>query len=314
MALRDSPFDAANPESPVFGTGRFVGRVGLVRNLATRLGRRQSVLLYGGPRLGKTSLLLHLKWRLEQQRSTSPHDGPSAVYVDLREDEARKRFLAGHRDQAPVLLLDNCDHLLRPTMPRVTQLLPSKGNGGPVQAVVWAGGRAWREFIRSGQSGLKLLPVPLAVLLKGEARSLVKPDLTVDQIDSVLSDGGTHPYVLKVLRARMIADGPTADPAQTLQAVRARLATFFLACLEAVREPIERTLLDHLIVQAKPMNPREAAHALGLPTVKAAADTLCYLGLISRWNLTEGAMLHVSCRLFNEWYLGHVDKQRSLRG
>ncbi|MEK6525339.1 MAG: hypothetical protein AABZ22_00550, partial [Nitrospirota bacterium] len=181
-------------------------------------------------------------------------------------------------------------------------------------AVVWSGGRAWREFIRSGQSRLELLPVPLAVLLNGEARSLVKPDLTMDQIDSVLSYGGTHPYVLKVLRARMIADGPTADPAQTLQAVRAQLAPFFLACLEAVREPIERTLLDHLIVQAKPMNPREAAHALGLPTVKAAADTLCYLGLISRWNLNEGAMLHASCRLFNEWYLGHVDKQRSLRG
>jgi hypothetical protein len=30
---------------------------------------------------------------------------------------------------------------------------------------------------------------------------------------------------------------------------------------------------------------------------------LCCLGLISRWNLNEGAMLHAHCRIFNDWYL-----------
>ena len=96
----------------------------------------------------------------------------------------------------------------------------------------------------------------------------------------------------------------------TIQAVQARLAPFFLGCLQAVREPIERALLDYLIVQTRPVNPREAAHALGLPTVKPAADTLCYLGLISRWNLNEGAMLHTSCRLFNDWYRAKADNER----
>ncbi len=266
----------------------------------TRLHRRESVLLYGGPKLGKTSLLLHVKWLLEQERLPSS-DGLPVQYEDLVEAEVRERFLAGDLQRSSILLLDNCDHLLPHGLARGKPLVRGKGNGGPSQTIVWAGERAWREFIRNGRSGLKLAPVPLAILLNGEARSLVKPELTTDQVDAILSSGGTHPYVLKLLRARMIAD-PTADPAHLSGAVQDRLAPFFLACLEAVREPIERTLLDYLIRYRGPINPRKAAQALGLPTVKPAADTLCYLGLISRWNLNEGAMLHASCRLFNDWY------------
>jgi hypothetical protein len=33
---------------------------------------------------------------------------------------------------------------------------------------------------------------------------------------------------------------------------------------------------------------------------------LCCLGLISRWNLKDGAMLHANCQLFNGWYLTAV--------
>ena len=275
-----------------------------MRNLVTRLRRRESVLLYGGPKLGKTSLLLHLKWLLEQQGVPSS-DGPTVQYGDLVEARVRERFLAGDLQRSSILLLDNCDHLLQHGLTKGKPLARGNGDGGPRQTMVWAGGRAWREYIRSERSGLKLAPVPLAILLNGEARSLVKPELTTDQADAILSYGGTHPYVLKMLRARMIAD-PRADPAHMVGAVQVRLAPFFQACLEAVREPIERTLLDHLIRHRGPINPRQAAQALGLPTVKPAADTLCYLGLISRWNLNEGAMLHASCRLFNDWYGAHT--------
>jgi hypothetical protein len=266
------------------------------------------VLLYGGPKLGKTSLLLHLKWLLEQQ-GVSSSDRLAVQYGDCVEAEVRERFLAGDLQRSSILLLDNCDHLLQHGLSKGKPLALGKGNGGPSQTMVWAGGRDWREFIRSERSGLKLAPVPLAILLNGEARSLVKPELTTDQVDAILSHGGTHPYVLKMLRARMIAD-PTADPAPIVGAVQVRLAPFFLACLEAVREPVERTLLDYLIQHRGPINPRQAAQALGLPTVKPAADTLCYLGLISRWNLNEGAMLHASCRLFNDWYGARTGQPR----
>ncbi|MGH7236557.1 MAG: hypothetical protein ACREIO_09265 [Nitrospiraceae bacterium] len=279
-----------------------------MRNLVTRLHRRESVLLYGGPKLGKTSLLLHVKWLLEQQGVPSS-DGLTVQYGDLVEAQVRERFLAGDLQRSSILLLDNCDHLLQHGLTTGKALARGNGDGGPRQPMVWAGGRAWREYIRSGRSGLTLAPVPLAILLNGEARSLVTPELTTDQADAILSYGGTHPYVLKMLRARMIAD-PTADPAHLVSAVQVRLAPFFLACLEAVREPVERTLLNYLIRHQGPINPRQAAQALGLPTVKPAADTLCYLGVISRWNLNEGAMLHASCRLFNDWYGAHTGHPR----
>ena len=275
-----------------------------MRNLVTRLHRQESVLLYGGPKLGKTSLLLHLKWLLEQQRVLAS-DGLTVQYGDCVEAEVRERFLAGDLQRSSILLLDNCDQLLQQGLGNGKRLARGNGDGGPGRTMVWAGGRAWREFIRSERSGLTLAPVPLAILLSGEARALVKPELTTDQVDAILSYGGTHPYVLKILRARMIAD-PTTDPAHMVGAVQIRLAPFFQACLEAVREPVERTLLDYLIRHPGPINPRQAAQALGLPTVKPAADTLCYLGLISRWNLNEGAMLHASCRLFNDWYGAHT--------
>lgn len=275
-----------------------------MRNLVARLHRRESVLLYGGPKLGKTSLLLHLKWLLEQQRVPSS-DGLTVQYGDCVEAEVRERVLAGDLQRSSILLLDNCEQLLQHGLGNGKPLARGNGDGGPGWTMVWAGGRAWREFIRSERAGLTLAPVPLAILLNGEARALVKPGLTTDQVDAILSYGGTHPYVLKILRARMIVD-PTADPAHVIGAVQVRLAPFFLACLEAVREPVERTLLDSLIRHRGPINPRQAAQALGLPTVKPAADTLCYLGLISRWNLNEGAMLHASCRLFNDWYGAHT--------
>ncbi|HZC82359.1 MAG TPA: hypothetical protein VE222_11725 [Nitrospiraceae bacterium] len=260
------------------------------------------MLVYGGPKLGKTSLLLHLRGLLEQERESGSGNGPVAEYLDLRDEESRARFVVGQwgqpvdsaPDRSVVLLLDNCD-----------ALLPSVPSYRPAQATVWAGGRAWRDFVWSGGLDRAPLPVPLAVLLNGEARSLVTPDLAPHQVDAVLAYGGTHPYVLTVLRAHLIAEGPKADLAHAIRAVRAQLAPFFLACLQELKEPTERALLEWLITQAKPMNPRDAAHALGQETIKSTADVLCFLGLISRWNLHDGAVLHANCRIFNDWYLAH---------
>ena len=111
-------------------------------------------------------------------------------------------------------------------------------------------------------------------------------------------------------RSHLIADGPKSDLSQAIRAVRAKLAPFFLACLQELKEPTERALLDWLITQAKPMNPRDAAHALVQDTIKSTADVLCFLGLISRWNLNDGAMLQANCRMFNDWYLAHIKGSR----
>jgi hypothetical protein len=140
------------------------------------------------------------------------------------------------------------------------------------------------------------------VLLNSEARALVGPALQPAQADAVLEYGGTHPYVLKVLRTRLLAAEPKAGAKAVLRATSGRLAPFFEACVKAV-EPNERTLLRWLVKTGKPASPKEAARAVKAVSVKQMADALCYLGLINRWNLEDGAKLHASCRLFNEWYL-----------
>jgi hypothetical protein len=106
------PSRNALPESPVFGASLFTGRTRLAHNLLSRCLRRQSILLYGGPKLGKTSMLLHLQWLVDQDRRTFSAM-PAALYLDLSDEGARKQLLLGRwASPAPILLLDNCDHLV----------------------------------------------------------------------------------------------------------------------------------------------------------------------------------------------------------
>ncbi len=82
-----------------------------------------------------------------------------------------------------------------------------------------------------------------------------------------------------------------------------RLIPFFRACRAQLKQVSEQALLRYLVKEARPIAPQDAARATGLPTIKYTADALCCIGLISRWNLRDGAMLHANCQLFNDWYL-----------
>lgn len=301
LTISDPHLRASDPDAPVFGPVRFFGRAGLVKNLAGRCSNWQSVLLYGGPKLGKTSLLLQLRWVLERQQTPS-WTHPAVHYLDLAEQDIRRKFLLGEWDQVQVLLLDNCDALIAERDRLVKRMTPHAERDAPGQAVVWAGGRRWYEYARSAKAVLNLQLAPLAVLLTGEARSLVGPALQPAQIDAALEYGGTHPYMLKVVRAQYLAADPQARTKTVMRAAAEQLGPFFEACAEAM-EPGEHALFRWLAKKGKPANPKEAAKALKVGSVKQTADTLCYLGLISRWNLEDGAKLHASCRLFSEWYL-----------
>ena len=81
------------------------------------------------------------------------------------------------------------------------------------------------------------------------------------------------------------------------------LRDFFKAVLARIGDGMERRLLDYLIGQERPVNPRQAGKDLGRSDIKPAADTLCYLGMVSRWIRDEEATLSAGCQLFNEWYL-----------
>ena len=121
---------------------------------------------------------------------------------------------------------------------------------------------------------------------------------------AVLSVGGTHPYVLKVLGHFMLS--LPGDPLSAISTAGEHLVPFFQACRQSLRQGAEEALLRHLVQEVRPINPREAAVAVQLPNIKSQADALCCLGLISRWNLNEGAMLQANCPIFNAWYLKTV--------
>lgn len=292
----------SDSEAPVFGPVRFIGRAGLVRNLAGRCSRWQSMLLYGGPKLGKTSFLLQLRWVLERQETPS-WTSPAVHYLDLRDHDMRRKFLLGEWEQVQVLLLDNCEHLTAERDLLTDRVKRDVQKGSSSQAIVWAGDRTWYEFARSAKSELDLHAAPLAVLLASEARSLIGPALQPAQVEMALHYGGTHPHVLKVLRSQLLSMGLKATVKPVMGAATEQLAPMFDTCVQSVQEPLEQKLLKWLVRKSKPVNPREAAKALKVSSVKSAADTLCYLGLISRWNLADGAVLQANCKLFNDWYL-----------
>ena len=297
------PSGDTSPDTPVFGTTDFTGRIRFAQNLLSRCLRGQSILLYGGPKLGKTSMLLHLKWLVDQNHNASSAT-PTALYLDLREAEARKQIqFRRWPNPTPILLLDNCDCLLNDN--GVGRLREFTKNKTLAQAIVWAGARAWHDMVLEQVETANLQPAPLAVLLPSEAEELLKPYLAPNQITSALAAGGTHPYVLKAIAHAL--KSLSGDPGKAIQTVAERLTPLFQACRAGLRKPDEQTLLHYLVKEARPINPREAAKAVGLPTIKPSADVLCALGLISRWNLNEGAVLQANCRLFNDWYLatGH---------
>ena len=309
LSLMISPGVCPSPqdfEGPVFQPGEFVGREGLVRNLLWRLGRGESLSIVGGPKLGKTSLLLHLAWQLNQ---ASPHPrsaGPPAVYFDLAAEADHERLLSQAHDSRSILLLDNCDDLVGKGVPLVFK---TKGLGKPV--IVYAGGRKWREFVRSGGLSEKVHPVPLAVFLEKEARLLFHGELTAEQRAKLLTRAGTHPFVLKILQTEFLTNPSSIPPESSLENDQNPLSNFFRRCLEALQEPMEHEVLTYLIQASKPVNPREVARAVGLPTVKPIADTLCYLGLTSRWIRDEEATLLAGCAVFNDWYVKAVGERNA---
>ncbi|MGH7233423.1 MAG: hypothetical protein ACREJU_18985, partial [Nitrospiraceae bacterium] len=213
----------ALPDTPVFGATQFTGRTRLAQNLLTRCLRRQSILLYGGPKLGKTSMLLHLKWLLDQAREASSA-APAAVYLDLTDEVARKQLLFGRwANPAPILLLDNCDRLL--TRDCVSALREFMKSEALAHASGWTGARAWHDWVLDQLGTTDLRRAPLTVLLEGAARELLKPRLAADHITAALAAGGTHPYVLKVIAH--VLRPRSGDPGRAIQTAAERLVPFF---------------------------------------------------------------------------------------
>jgi hypothetical protein len=144
--------------------------------------------------------------------------------------------------------------------------------------------------------------IPLSVFLEKEAQQLFNPDLSIEQHSTILTYAGTHPYNFKLFQAAFLREGLHVSTEQIVSEAKSSLSPFFQDCLDQLREPLEHQVLAYVIEADKPVNPREVARAIGLPTIKPVADTLCALGLVSRWIRDEEATLSAGSRLFNEWY------------
>jgi hypothetical protein len=293
------PFPSSDPAAPVFRPGEFKGREGLVRNMVRRLARRESLSLVGGPKLGKTSLLLHLAWQLTHDHAVpaSQSPGPSAVYVDMADEAESQRFRSRPQEAHAINLFDNCDSLVEGKAFSLSEI--DQFRRGPT---VFAGARTWRDFVRESTLAQQLKSIPLAVFLEKEAQQILYSDLPSEQQAYVLSYAGTHPFIIKVLQSALLGGGPHVRREQIAKDVKDSLSSFFQCCVNQLREPLENQVLNFVVNTDKPVNPREVAHAVGLPTIKPVADTLCSMGLVARWIRDEEATLSAGSRLFSEWY------------
>jgi hypothetical protein len=249
----------------------FIGRQGLVKTLRRRLSQGESLAVIGGPKLGKTSLV-----RMALQGA--PRD---SIEIDLAVEQPSRAF---NEVRGSIVVLDNLDVLPDSAMGPVLAHLSSARPA----ALVATGGRRLRALL--GASGtmarVSFRPIPLSVLLDGETRRLIGPSGE----PALAAWSGNHPYLTKLLLhygKHAIEDG------------RGQWEPFVRSLRAEIPHGPELDLLRYLIERGKPVNPAEARVDTGIDDIKSVADTLVYLGVISRWIRDEEATLFAGCRLLN---------------
>ena len=258
--------------SPATGTA-FIGREGLVRSLRTRIAKGESLAVIGGPKLGKTSLV---------RTALNGQSDRAVIELDLGADPP-PRF-----DALPgsIMVLDNLDAIAESA---IESLLAHVSVGGLSSLVVTGGRRLRRLLGNSGTgTGTSFRLYPLSVLLDGELRRLTGTHQPIP----LATWTGNHPYLTKLF----LHYGDCA-----LDAGRSQWEPFVRHLVAEVGEGQERRLLSYLIEQGSPVNPTLAGSDTGIRDIKAVADTLVYLGVISRWIRDEEATLFAGCRLLNRF-------------
>ena len=258
---------------PVTGDA-FIGRQGLVKNLRGRILSGESLAVIGGPKLGKTSLV---------RTALDGLSNRTVIELDLS--------TTSRLDATPgaILVLENLDNL---SDTAIETLLADMATVAAASVVVTGGRRLRTVLGRTGTvNGLSFRPYPLSLLLDGEMQQLIGRDRTV----SPATWTGNHPYLIKLF----LHYGDNA-----LSAGRCQWEPFVHQLVAEIGDGPERRLLCYLIECGKPVNPALAGSDTGILDIKAVADTLVYLGGISRCIRNEEATLFAGCRLLNECIIG----------
>ena len=255
----------------------FIGRHRLVRNLRGRIVKGESLAVIGGPKLGKTSLVRTVLDGLSDR---------TVIDVDLDMDPSPRLAVV----PGSIVVLDNLDELATPAIEPLLARLSAAGAAG---LVVTGSRRLWTLLGHSRTlAGVNFRLYPLSVLLDGEVRRLIGRDTN----PSLAIWTGNHPYLTKLLLHYKDHSGDDA-----VAASRYQWEPFVQRLAAEIGEGPERLLMRYLIEHGQPVNPSLAQSNTGIPDIKAVADTLVYLGVISRWIRNEEATLFAGCRLLNNF-------------
>src|SRR2546425_707778 len=262
----------------------FIGRQGLVRNLRRRIARGESLAVIGGPKLGKTSLV-----RTALQGLTD--------YTVLEIDVGAASSPRIEVVPGSIVVLDNLDGVADSA---IESLLARVSAAKPASIVVTGGRRLRTMLDRSGTlAGVSFRVFPLSVLLDGETRRLIGRDTSA----GLAAWTGNHPYLTKLLLHYMDWGGD--ENHRTLEHAvatgRCQWEPFVQRLAAESGEGSERRLLCYLIERGKPVNPALAQSDTGIRDMKAVADTLAYLGVISRRIRKHAATALAGGRLLNDF-------------
>jgi hypothetical protein len=302
----------------------FPSRLGLIENLRNHLIDGQWAALFGGPMIGKSTLARRLAKELDEAgRKTvflpipllisdsafwphlletllqqgigptarNPFKRPPAALPDLMSQlhhlyERAPSEIAAH---PVILILDDCDHLLRHEIliPQIVHLalestLPS------IQAICWVGGPAFADWVaaHSGAFKLQLRLYPLSVIPIREARRIIREQIgserPVEEIDRIWNETGGHPLLLE----------------QTFTPKGDRSAETLRGQLRQILRPEDEAILDQLDPGGRWTILDALKDQTGEKIPKPALDRLCMLGLTVRTLIDGVAAIRLTSPLF----------------
>jgi hypothetical protein len=262
----------------------FIGRHPLARNMRARMTRGESLAVIGGPKLGKTSLV---RTALEGLTNRTVFE------IDVGADPSPQIDVV----PGSIVVLDNLDSA--PDL-AIESLLTWVSVAKPTSIIMTVGRRLRAMLSNAGPlAGQSFRIFPLSVLLDAEMQQMIGRDTSA----ALAAWTGNHPYLTQLVLHYMHPGGN--ENHRTLEdavaAGQSQWEPFVQRLAAESGEGPEWRLLCYLIECGKPVNPTLAQSDTGIRDIKAVADTLVYLGVISRWIRNEEATLFAGCRLLNDF-------------